>query len=223
MASENQEEYWDRARSAGEGPPSLDPWISRYRAELDQIPEPSILDLGCGSGANVEALLSFGGTLIAADISDVALHCVQGVLGRLATSGHAPRPERSVTTTQFDMSRGFPFETGSFDIIVSDLSLHYFPWTVTTGIVAETACVLRAGDVLLCRVNSMDDTGFGAGAGTEIEPHFYERDGHFKRFFTAGDLRRLFAGWHILALASGATSKYGHPKRTFEALCRSGA
>lgn len=91
------------------------------------------------------------------------------------------------------MSKGLPFEDNVADIIISDLSLHYFTEQKTFEILDEIKRVLKPNGLLLFRVNSVKDVNHGAGEGKEIEPHLYETtDGRYKRFFDEEDIKKFF-------------------------------
>jgi hypothetical protein len=49
--------------------------------------------------------------------------------------------------------------------MIADLSLHYFSWDETKKIVNEIKRVLKEDGFLLVRVNSVNDTNYGAGKG----------------------------------------------------------
>jgi SAM-dependent methyltransferase len=148
--------------------------------------EVPILDLGCGRGRDCQFLVERGLSVVACDFSSVALR---------ACRQHFP----SAQAVRLDLSRPLPFVSGSARVILSDLSLHYFGWATTVRIVAELSRVLRPGGVVLCRVNSTHEINY-AGQGVEVERHYYDIGGHFKRFFTADELCALFGGWERLKL-----------------------
>ena len=112
-------------------------------------------------------------------------------------------------TECFDMTKGLPFEDNFTDIIISDLSLHYFAEKKTFEILEEIKRVLKPNGILLFRVNSVRDVNHGAGEGTEIEPHLYEtEDGRYKRFFDNEDFKKFFANWEELYLHEETMGRY---------------
>lgn len=117
-----------------------------------------------------------------------------------------PEVER---TECFDMTKGLPFEDNFTDIIIGDLSLHYFTERKTFEILDEIKRVIKPDGILLFRVNSVKDVNHGAGKGKEIEPHLYETgDGRYKRFFDAQDLEKFFTDWEKLYIHEEIMGRY---------------
>lgn len=109
----------------------------------------------------------------------------------------------------FDMTKGLPFENNYTDIIICDLSLHYFTKQVTFQILNEIKRVLKSNGLLFFRVNSTKDVNHGAGKGKEIEPHLYETDdGRYKRFFDEQDIKKFFFNWETLYLHEEIMGRY---------------
>lgn len=61
------------------------------------------------------------------------------------------------------MTRGLPFENNFTDLIICDLSLHYFREKTTFEILEEIKRVLKPDGILLFKVNSVKDVNHGAG------------------------------------------------------------
>lgn len=102
-------------------------------------------------------------------------------------------------------------------MVIASLSLHYFPWTETVGIVNRIHEALRPGGLLLCRLNSTEDRNFGATGHPEIEPNFFLVNGEPKRFFDAQSVAALFAkGWKRLSQEHFITRKYLKSKALWE-------
>ncbi|MBS0344412.1 MAG: class I SAM-dependent methyltransferase, partial [Proteobacteria bacterium] len=84
-------------------------------------------------------------------------------------------------------------------------------------IVERIRNVLRPGGVLLCRLNSTQDSNFGAGAGDLIEENYYLVDGQPKRFFDEESVSRLFRdGWRPISQEHMTTRKYFRRKALWE-------
>ena len=106
-----------------------------------------------------------------------------------------------------------PFEDNLTDIIISDLSLHYFTEQKTFEILDEIKRVLSPNGLLFFRVNSINDVNYGAREGKEIESHLYETgDGRYKRFFDEKDIATFFANWEKLYIHEEKLGRYGAEK-----------
>ena len=92
-----------------------DLWLDKYDQILASSQEQAILDIGCGIGNNGLYLTEKGFNVIACDFSEKAINIVEELL---------PNAETKV----FDMLNTFPFENNSQQVIIADLSIHYFYW-----------------------------------------------------------------------------------------------
>jgi ubiquinone/menaquinone biosynthesis C-methylase UbiE len=116
-----------------------------------------------------------------------------------------------------DLTRGLPFPDASLRVIVTSLSLHYFPWQQTTEILADLRRCLRSGGHLLARLNSTRDPSYRAAEKQHIENNFYLVKGMPKRLFDGHDVEALFKeGWEILAAEERTTQRYGGQKLAWE-------
>ncbi|SDC47544.1 Methyltransferase domain-containing protein [Paenibacillus sp. UNCCL117] len=194
------QQYWDDI-FAGKTAESLryDLWLEPYLEQLRQDAERPVLDLGCGAGNNALYLYERGIPVIACDRSAEALKRVRERLPK-------------VPVVQLDLLEPLPFGDAHAAAVVADLSLHYFHWADTVRILQEIRRVLKPGGWLLCRVNSLRDTEYGAGQGLELEPGLYEQDGRLKRFFEREQLEALFGRWHISLLEECPMPRYDRPK-----------
>lgn len=176
-----------------------DDWLELFQRPIDNCKTP-IIDLGCGSGNDTLYLVNRGKKVISCDYSRNAIQNIQK---------NFPEVER---TECFDMTKGLPFEDNFTDIIISDLSLHYFTERKTFEILDEIKRVLKPEGILLFRVNSIKDINHGACQGKEIEHHLYKNDGIYKRFFDAQDLEKLFTDWEKLYIHEESMGRYGLEK-----------
>ena len=90
-----------------------DDWLELFKRAIDSCKTP-IIDLGCGSGNDTLYLVERGKKVIPCDYSSNAIQNIQK---------NFPEVER---TECFDMTRGLPFEDNFTDLMICDLSLHYF-------------------------------------------------------------------------------------------------
>ena len=161
-------------------------WLELFQRVIENCLTP-IIDLGCGKGKDTLYLIERGKTVIPCDYSISAIQAIQK---------NFPEVERAEC---FDMTRGLPFGDNFTDLIICNLSLHYFTEKTTFEVLEEIKRVLKPGGIILFRVNSIRDVNYGAGEGKEIEPHLYETsDGRYKRFFDQEDIERFFADWKEL-------------------------
>jgi len=196
--------YWDELYARNEeAEPRYDDWLVKHSRILELSRDTAIIDLGCGEGGDSLFLTEQGFRVIACDGSEEALRRVRK---------HIP----SIVTKQLNLTDRLPFSADSAKVMIADLSLHYFSWPETINIIKEIERVLEAGGHLLCRVNSVQDVEFGAGQGTELEPNYYEHNGHRKRFFDEGQLNDLFRDWNIVYMRETIMNRYRAPKRLWE-------
>lgn len=181
-----------------------DPWLQEHRDLL--APGMQVLDLGCGSGEDTVDLRAFGLDVIAFD---------QSLWGLRRIRERAP----GTRFVRGDMRSGLPFGDEQFDAVVASLSIHYFDWRTTKGIVTEIHRVLRSEGWFVCRVNRVGDVHFEYGEGKEIEPEFFEvRPGHTKRFFDETQMRALLeTAFDVDSIVPRVSTRWGKDKQTLVA------
>ncbi len=163
-----------------------DDWLDSCEKQLQSCVAP-IIDLGCGSGNNTKYLLEKGKEVIPCDFAETAIKNIKN---------RFPQVKKAKC---FDMTKGLPFADNFTDIVIADLSLHYFSEDTTYNILAEIKRVLKPNGLLFFRVNSVLDKNYGAGQGTEIEKHLYAtEDGRQKRFFDKNDIKTFWQAWHLI-------------------------
>ena len=196
-------DFWDNAQATystnGE---EYSSWLDKY-AERFSMCETKVLDLGCGIGYDSEYLTKKGLEVIAGDFSEVALRRLR---------------ERvpNVKTIILDISEPLPFEDSSFDLIIADLSLHYFDEKTTGKIMGEIKRILTSRGCLLARVNSIYDVNHGAGDGEKLEENYYFVGGYNKRFFTLVDAKKFFSIIGKVEANEENMSRYNKPKMVIE-------
>ncbi|WP_372812765.1 class I SAM-dependent methyltransferase [Paenibacillus sp.] len=197
------EAYWD-AIFAGHQAENLryDLWLEPYAEMLQQRSGRPILDLGCGAGNNTLYAAERGWPVIACDRSGEALKRVNERLP-------------GVPTVRLDLRERLPFDDGIASAVIADLCLHYFSWAETVCMVDDIRRVLSTDGLLLCRVNSTRDQEYGAGQGTEVEPHYYAWEGQLKRFFDRAQVDRLFRGWALLNAEEQVMTRYAKEKQVW--------
>lgn len=200
--------YWDRLYSLEphQNPPNYDGWLDKYDAIWKRAD--NIIDLGCGCGVNAVFLREQGIQTIACDFSETALARVRALLP-------------GIQTLCFDLSEGLPFDDGVLDLVIADLSLHYFTRDCTLRSLRDIRRALSPTGHLLCRVNSMREfeQNEPKDENTEIEPHLYESRKGLKRFFGRDDILTFFADWKDKQCFETILYKYGAAKYVWELCC----
>lgn len=196
-------ELWNELhKENAPGKPVYDDWLDKYQDILESC-STAVLDLGCGNGNNTLYLREKRLPVIACDQSDVALKQVE-------------REIEGVDTRIVDIAQTLPFEDDSFDVVIADLSLHYFDEVTTIHIMQDLRRVLRDHGHLFARVNSIQDSNYGAGRGERLEENYYFVDGYNKRFFTIEDACRFFSIIGKVDVREADMLRYSKPKRVVE-------
>ena len=196
-------DYWDKThKTYSVGKITHDNWLDDYKHVLDNC-KTEVLDLGCGVGNDTLYLTERGFKVIACDYSDVALK-------------HLKEQLKSVETKWLDISTPLPFKDTTFDLVIADLSLHYFDEKTTIEIMKEIKRILKPNGHLLARVNSIADKNFGAGNGQKIEDNYYFVEGYNKRFFSIEDAKKFFSYIGKTKIKEADMLRYREPKKVIE-------
>lgn len=143
-------DYWNEThKKFSSGKIVYDNWLDDYKDVLNKC-KTKVLDLGCGVGNDSLYLTEKGFDVIACDYSDIAIEKIN-------------KEFNNVETKIVDISKHLPFEDNSFDLIIADLSLHYFDENTTKNIMREIKRILVPNGYLIARVNSVEDINHGAG------------------------------------------------------------
>lgn len=179
-----------------------DNWLDNYKNVLDKC-KTTVLDLGCGTGNDTLYLTERGFQVIACDYSEVALDKIKNTFD-------------NVETKLIDIAETLPFDDNSFDLIIADLSLHYFDENTTKKIMRELKRILSPNGNLLARVNGVEDINHGAGQGKKLEENFYFVEGYNKRFFDIIDAKRFFSIIGKTYIREAEMLRYSKPKKVIE-------
>ena len=183
---------------------SYDGWLDEFE-DIIKNTDTAILDLGCGNGNNLMHLVNKKKKVIACDISLEALNNIKN------------NCDGEYDVKCFDMLDGLPFEDNYFQLVIADLSLHYFRHDDTLRIIDDIKRVLRSNGYLIIRVNSLKDINYGAGNGEEVEKHLYKTsDNRLKRFFDEEDIRDFFSCFSILSIKEEIMTRYGEDKIVYK-------
>ena len=187
-----------------------DPWLDKWIPLIQKKSTNGVvLELGCGSGWDTAELLVAGCAVIATDMSMENLSSC-----RLTVS--------KATHVQLNHSVFLPFVDHNVSVILASLTLHYFTWTVTMQIASELRRCLKAGGMLLVRLNSTNDVNYGASTtAPPIEPNFYFHRTMTKRFFDEPAVRSFLQGWDIQFIEENIIYRFEKPKSIWEVMATS--
>jgi len=151
----------------------------------------SILELGCGRGADAEAFARAGHTVTATDFVPAVIEDNQKRLG------HMP----NLVFQSMRIDRPYPYDADTFDAAYAHLTLHYFTHDITQSVVTEIHRVLKPGGLLLFACKSPADPAHGKGR--EIEQDMFDFHGKIRHFFSEDYVRGLLTGiFQIVAIES---------------------
>lgn len=207
-ANKKNLEYWNGLhkiydRKTIEEGVEKDQWMWTFNDIIENARGP-VIDLGCGDGSDTLYLLNKGKKVVPCDGSINAIHNIRN---------NFPEVDNAIC---FDMLNVFPFANNTTDLVVADLSLHYFTRKDTIKILKEIRRILKNRGHLLFRVNSVNDLNHGAGQGVEVEPNLYmTSDGRYKRFFSSSDIYQMFNMFDVNYLREEPMKRYKLEKQTF--------
>jgi SAM-dependent methyltransferase len=187
--------------------PWLEPWLPLI---LQHAGDSTILEIGCGSGADTAVMAAAGLKVLAFDLSPQAIAKAQAL----------------VSSAQFlvrDTRDDFPVALNSTQVVIASLSLHYFTWRETVALFERVQQTLLPGGLFVCRLNSTQDINFGAAGHPAVEDNYFLVDGEPKRFFDREAVDAIFRrGWKIISLEHRVTDKYIQQKSLWEIVCTQG-
>jgi len=175
-----------------------------------------VLDLGCGLGQLSCYFEKLGFDVTSSDFSENALAILKSYSPNIKALAH-------------DMTKPLPFSNTSFDIVIANLSLHYFNHKDTRNAICEIKRVLKSSGLLIGSVVSTDEYEVVKHKlkFKEVEPNFYHElfdAGIVKhiRFFDRKDVDDYFAGFEFLHLENKFTQRMGKVKGAWEFIMRKG-
>lgn len=196
----NLDKYWDRIHLKYTS--SYDNWFDKYIYLLNK--NDKIIELGCGRAYISLYLLDNGfKDVTACDFSTEVISILNTEYKELKTS-------------IFDMSESLPFKDNEINVIIADLSLHYFDTEKTKYIISEIYRVLKSGGYLIGRVNSTNDKYHIPVNAKVLEKNFYYDGEIYKKFFEGKEFKELFENFKILSLEEKHMDRYEKPKTLWE-------
>ncbi|MBP6021203.1 MAG: methyltransferase domain-containing protein [Candidatus Methanomethylophilaceae archaeon] len=195
FGEELQKEAWERFYSE-----NCRPWRGVGKLDLDITPGQRALDIGCGNGKTVLALIAAGAEAVGLDFSENAIAYCRGAFGDRA---------EFVNSTCTEL----PFPDGSFDIVTMVHILEHLDGDDLTKAVAEAERVTAAGGRILVRSFSEGDLRSG-GRDSDIRGN-----GIAYRYRSAGEIVSLFAGCTaVRSVTSDEETRFGGTRVRAECL-----
>lgn len=201
---ENSKAYWNNIHTEyNREDIKFDDWLGKFDEIIENADLP-IIDLGCGSGNDTLYLINKNKKVISCDLSENAISNIKKNFPEI------------LDAKVVNMLDGLPFDDNSADLIIADLSLHYFNKNDTIYIINEIKRVLSNNGHLIFRVNSINDVNHGAGKGTEVEKNlFLTNDNRLKRFFDIEDINYFFGSFEIEYIKEEIMTRYELEKRLY--------
>lgn len=117
----------------------------------------------------------------------------------------------------------FPFEDNITDLVIADLSLHYFKEKDLNNILKEIKRILTNNGHLLVRLNSTDSDAFNSikeNNEEEVEHNLYLTKNMLKRFFNEEDINNFFNEYEIISKKQENMGRYGTRKIVWNCLLK---
>lgn len=197
---ENLDKYWDNIHLQYTS--SYDEWFNKYTSLLNT--EGKILELGCGRAYTSIYLLNKGyQNIITTDFSKEVINILN-------------KEQPNLKPMNIGITKRLPFNDNEVNVIIADLSLHYFNKEQTKEIINEIKRVLAPGGYLIGRVNSANDKYHIPTDAQTLEENFYYDGKIYKKFFIQDDFQELFANFKIIFLKEKHVDRYEKPKTLWE-------
>jgi SAM-dependent methyltransferase len=192
--------HWDekfRTRAWGRYPPEdIVVFMGRNYRDVDHGTI-SVLEIGCGPGANLWFLHREGYRVAGIDGSQAAIALASERLSRENAGLNAASPDLRVG----DFSR-LPWPEAAFDVVIDNRALYANTLAVIRSALAEVRRVLKPGGRFYSKSWGTGTTGYGQGP--EIEPGTYDEIPAgpceamgVSHFFDEAEIRREFAAFRL--------------------------
>ncbi len=152
-----------------------------------------VLELGCGDGKTLSALVANGFNVTGIDVSPSAIKLARKKIGKKA---------KLVVGDVCDL----PFEKNSFDAVIAVHVLDHLSQKERKIAVAEIKRVLKKNGVIFFQGFSKNDFRFGAGEKVEKNT-FRRKNNVWYHYFSTLDVRRLFYSFEVVELREERVEK----------------
>ena len=191
--------YWDKVHLQYDS--TYDGWLDHYLGLFHK--EDKIVELGGGRAYDSRYLLEKGFTdITVCDFSKEVLEIIKKEVPNLKT-------------LNFDMKDEIPFQDNSINVIIADLSIHYFDTNTTIFLANEIYRVLKKNGIFIARVNSTNDKLYIPNTNQLEENYFYNGE-IYKRFFSEDSIKSFFNKFSFYSIEEKDAGKYEKPKVLWE-------
>ncbi|MDR1690505.1 MAG: class I SAM-dependent methyltransferase [Candidatus Methanoplasma sp.] len=167
------------------------PWRGVGKVDMDLRPSSKVLDIGCGNGKTVAALLKMGSEVTGLDFSPSAIEQCMKAFGNKA---------KFVVAECDDM----PFPDNSFDAVTAVHVLEHLNDDQLRGTVKEISRVLVPGGLVFVRVFAVGDMR------SEGKDRNVRGNGIEYRYYTEEDIAEIFNGFEqIRSERKDETMRFG--------------
>src|SRR3989344_8513207 len=168
---------------------------------LKDINISTLLDVGCGDGADSIFFHSQGIRVTALDFSDSGIEHLRAL---------AP----NITAVHQDILE-MDFADNSFDVIYAHLSLQYFDDVNTTNIFHKLHRILKKGGYIFIKCKSVDDPLYGHGENIG-EDMFYLK--HVRHFFSKKYMAEKLKNFTVIRVDATTGNYHEHSSAFIEAV-----
>lgn len=152
--------------------------LKRRRLQIaPALPGMRVLDVGCGTGSDLQLYARAGCRVHGVDPSATMLRVARKRLGELA---------------ELQMCSGaqLPYRSDSFDLVLASLTLHEMPAEIRSAVVEEIVRVVRPDGRILLTDFLTGPYAFPIGWGVAIVRNMYERAAGREHFHNGRDFLR---------------------------------
>lgn len=173
----------------------IDMWIDDYKEYFEDKGE--CLELGCGIGQYSKRLMEYGYNVISTDISDIALNEVK---------------KFNPNIEKVDISEPLKYEDSSFDLVFSNLAIHYFSNEKTFELINEIHRILKKEGLFIGSVNGLEGYETIKNTAVKLEENFYFNKDKYIHLFNEEELKKYFIDFKILKIEKREVIRFGHKK-----------
>lgn len=198
----NQQDLWKKIWSEPKQMASNN-FARRSFSDIKNKPFKTLLDLGCGIGADSIFFSQHGLDVTSVDFSESGIQQLKEQV--------SAKNIDNITPVVMDISK-LDFPPNSFDVIYAHLSLHYFDDQTTTSIFDEVHTILKPKGVFFVKCKSIEDSLYGVGQ--QVDKDMFDRDGHVRHFFSKEYMAEKLDRFDIIKIGK-TSSTYSQYKSSF--------